>query len=255
MFLLFNPSQRMGIARSSLVQDHKLVVQDRAFCYGPAVFCKVLYDLQLSGTVLMTHVTTPRATAYFAALLSQNDKVYSLLAFGAGDNKCEFESYMSKLQVDNVLIYSKRLLDMDLSAEIFENVVAVFATPPNSYTAVNDPVDLVCGRGGDLLMLELLTNTDSHEDGRRRVHAILEEQRKTLLVGMSRPQVQFVLYETHSRLSSENDDMVRQALTEINHVARYKHAEAKGKFVKIPGYLAGLVKPPNSATSLSVSLL
>lgn len=36
-----------------------------------------------------------------------------------------------------------------------DGVVAVLATPPNSYSAVTDPIDLVCGRGGDLAMLEV----------------------------------------------------------------------------------------------------
>lgn len=36
-----------------------------------------------------------------------------------------------------------------------DGVVAVLATPPNSYSAVTDPIDLVCGRGGDLTMLEV----------------------------------------------------------------------------------------------------
>lgn len=37
-----------------------------------------------------------------------------------------------------------------------DGVVAVLATPPNSYSAVTDPIDLVCGRGGDLTMLEVI---------------------------------------------------------------------------------------------------
>lgn len=36
-----------------------------------------------------------------------------------------------------------------------DGVVAALATPPNSYSAVTDPIDLVCGRGGDLPMLEV----------------------------------------------------------------------------------------------------
>lgn len=41
--------------------------------------------------------------------------------------------------------------------DALDGVVAVLATPPNSYTAVTDPIDLVCGRGGDLAMLEVHT--------------------------------------------------------------------------------------------------
>lgn len=40
-------------------------------------------------------------------------------------------------------------------ASALDGAVAALATPPNSYSAVTDPIDLVCGRGGDLAMLEV----------------------------------------------------------------------------------------------------
>lgn len=43
----------------------------------------------------------------------------------------------------NVVIYSDRLIDSPPDASYLEEVTAVFATPPNSYSAVTDPVDLV----------------------------------------------------------------------------------------------------------------
>lgn len=41
------------------------------------------------------------------------------------------------------MVFSKRLVDIEPNADILEQVVGVFATPPNSYSAVNDPIDLV----------------------------------------------------------------------------------------------------------------
>lgn len=45
--------------------------------------------------------------------------------------------------------------DTPTVASALDGVVAVLATPPNSFSAVTDPIDLVCGRGGDLAMLEV----------------------------------------------------------------------------------------------------
>lgn len=39
---------------------------------------------------------------------------------------------------------------------LWSGAVAALAAPPNSYSAVTDPIDLVCSRGGDLGMLEVL---------------------------------------------------------------------------------------------------
>lgn len=43
----------------------------------------------------------------------------------------------------NISTYSEKLIDVPTDASYLEEVVAVFATPPNSYSAVTDPIDLV----------------------------------------------------------------------------------------------------------------
>lgn len=43
----------------------------------------------------------------------------------------------------NIFTYSEKLIDIVSDGSFLEEVIAVFATPPNSYTAVNDPIDLV----------------------------------------------------------------------------------------------------------------
>lgn len=87
----------------------------------------------------------------------------------------------------NVDVRAEKFVDVSAGSALLQNVVAVLATPNNTYSGVTDPVDLACGRGGDLAMLEVLTDT---EDGTLvRVTAVLEEQRQTLRLSMSRPQV------------------------------------------------------------------
>lgn len=54
---------------------------------------------------------------------------------------------------------------------------------------------------------------------------MLQGQRDTLRLSMSRPQVQFILYETHSIVPSENEEMVQRAVENANRLAREKHVE------------------------------
>lgn len=114
------------------------------------------------------------------------------MAFSAGKRKTEYEDYFHELGMKNISIFSDRLIDCPADAGYMEEVVAVYATPPNSYSAVADPIDLVCSRGGDLSMLEVLTESEDTKEGRERVADILNEQRKTLKFAMSRPQVENV---------------------------------------------------------------
>lgn len=46
---------------------------------------KILAETPLRGTVAQTHVNTPRTTAYFANILSDNERLEKLVAFGAGE--------------------------------------------------------------------------------------------------------------------------------------------------------------------------
>jgi hypothetical protein len=103
------------------------------------------------------------------------------------DRKEEYEEYLRHLGVKNTEVRAERFVDVPSESLLLENVVAVLANPPNTYSGVTDPVDLVCSRGGDLSMLELMT-----EAGDRRLdraNTMLEEQRQTLRLSMSRPQV------------------------------------------------------------------
>lgn len=124
---------------------------------------------------------------------------------------------------------------------MLENLVAIFATPPNSCTGVTDPVDLICSRGGDMHMLKALTQSEVTKGS----CAFLEEQKSTLEYSMSLPQVteqrfstslatfssllslkvQIVLYETHSMAPEENLDLVNEMIGKMNEFAKEKHEE------------------------------
>jgi hypothetical protein len=84
-------------------------------------------------------------------------------------------------------VRAERFADVPSDSLILENVVAVLANPPSTYSGVRDPVDLVCSRGGDLSMLELMT--ESGDTRLNWANTMLEEQRQTLRLSMSRPQV------------------------------------------------------------------
>ncbi|XP_066259215.1 uncharacterized protein [Euwallacea similis] len=227
--MAFHSSMRGALSKSHFIKNHLLVVQDKSFCRGPATFGKILMDLGLSGSVIQTHINSPRTTAYLAMLLVRNEKIKKLMAFSAGKRKLEYETYFTELGVTNIKIFSDRLIETPADASYMEEVVAIFATPPNSYSAVTDPIDLVCSRGGDLSMLEILTESGETMEARERVMNILDEQKKTLRFAMSRPQIQFVLYETHSDLDAENDGMVNRTLNDINRMAKLQHATLLGK--------------------------
>lgn len=158
-----------------------------------------------------------------AALFRGNNRINEFIAFGAGTRLNEYRDFLRRLECENVKIYAENFCSVSLDSHILDKVVGIFVTPPNSYSGVCDPIDLICSRGGDLTMLEVLTESEMSDDGKKRVSQILEEQRESLRLSMSRPQVQFCLYETHSIVDAENLDMVKLAMDDINRSAHNKH--------------------------------
>ncbi|CAH1635075.1 unnamed protein product [Spodoptera littoralis] len=252
-FITLRPPENDSIGQLDLVRDGVIVLQEREFCEGASTLCRALRANCLRGVVAQTHASSPRCSAYLAAQLRElaavlkakapaapaTPELGKLVVFGAGD---KVESYVCALRELGIeaseapqsgapvcVISDPVHYDTPVVTNALDGVVAVLATPPNSYSAVTDPIDLVCGRGGDLAMLEILTESEIDVEGKARVQSILEEQKKTLKSLMSKPQIQLILYETHSALEAENQAQITRAVAEANRLARERHALLKRK--------------------------
>lgn len=109
----------------------------------------------------------------------------------------------------------------------------VLAIPPCSYTGVRDIVDLAVARGGDVDLLESLTNcwttNDDHDHDRHsdreieQLRVLLADQMSTLKYALTRPNVQFLIYEAHTLLPAETTEMVRKVVDYANRMAMEKY--------------------------------
>ncbi|KFB49986.1 AGAP012365-PA-like protein [Anopheles sinensis] len=213
------PEDRTSFVQSRIFRDHKFIIQDRSFTIGPTVFSNLLDYFEVQGDVVQTHIASPRSTAYLASLLANCNRVRNFVAFGCGSKLAEYREYMLSLGVTNLKLFAEPFSEVPHGSAVLDKVVGILANPPSSYSAVSDPIDLICSRGGDLSMLEMLSESEMTDDSRRRVAKLLEEQRETLKLAMSRPQVQFILYQTHSIVETENDTMVQRAVEYTNQKA------------------------------------
>lgn len=111
---------------------------------GPAVFSRLLDYFEVEGDIVQTHLSSPRSTAYLAALFQTNYRVNEIIIFGAGQRISEYNEYMSKLGINNIRIRSENFCQVSIQSTILEKVVGILITPPNSYSAISDPIDLIC---------------------------------------------------------------------------------------------------------------
>lgn len=220
-FFLWYPKDKSEFSQDSLVKNEEVILQNKAFSVGPAIFAKLLNYYEIAGDILQTQILSPRSTAYLASLLIRNRFVGKLRVFGAGKNLTEYQAYFDRLGATNVKLYEENFLGF--TRNILEKTVAIYCTPPSSFSSISDPIELICSRGGDLKMLQFLSESEMNDDGQVRAAKILEEQRESLKSAMSKPQIQFILYETHSIVGAENEDMVKNAMEYVNRKARDKH--------------------------------
>ncbi|VVC87270.1 unnamed protein product [Leptidea sinapis] len=229
--------------------------REREFCEGASTLCRALRACSLRGVVAQTHASSPRCSAYLAAQLRELASVLKAQAPAAPvtpelGKLVVVESYVGALRELGVdaspAPHSSALVcvlgdavhsDTPLVLSALDGVVAALATPPNSYSAVTDPIDLI------------LTESDIDPKGRARVQSILEEQKKTLKTLLSKPQIQLILYETHSALEAENQAQVSRAVAEANLLARERHTLLKKKRAQTSRVKESTQLPPTDSGS------
>ncbi|XP_032670129.1 uncharacterized protein LOC116843655 isoform X2 [Odontomachus brunneus] len=195
---------------------------ERSSCLGAATLAQAIRVARLCGPVVLTHSIAPRHTGYLAGLLADIEDAGRLLAFDAGDRRCEYEEYLKTLGVtlQQCRIYSEKYVSPPPSVEL-ERATVVLATPPCSYTGVKDIVDLAVARGGDTGLLESLTSDTAAAIKQPRV--LLAEQFSTLKYALTRPNIQFLIYEVHTILPSETTEMIERVVEYANQIATEKY--------------------------------
>lgn len=83
-------------------------------CLGAATLAQVIRNCRFYGPVILTHSLAPRHTGYLAGLLADIEYAGKLLVFGAGDRRCEYESYLKDLDVtlQQCRVFSEKYLSI-----------------------------------------------------------------------------------------------------------------------------------------------
>lgn len=86
---------------------------------------------------------------------------------------------------------------------------------------MNDIIDLVIAKDGDVNILESLTRSDKLEDP----VDLIAEQIETLKYALQQPNVQLLIYEVHSILPSETTEVIEEVVSLANKTATEKHVK------------------------------
>ncbi|XP_024946504.1 uncharacterized protein LOC107273416 isoform X2 [Cephus cinctus] len=237
---------REKLAKFDLVRNHCFIFLERSLCLGAAALAQAVRIGKLCGPVVLTHSIAPRHAGYLASLLADIDDAGRLLVFGTGELRCQYELYLRDIGVtlQQCRVFSEKYVNPPPCAEL-ERATIILATPPCSYTGIRDAVDLAVARGGDTTLLETLTNMDNES---KQPQVLLSEQLSTLKYALTRPNVQLLIYETHSILPAETTEVVEQVLNYANKMAAEKFArEYRVKKKAVSKEAAGKMSKPSKS--------
>ncbi|KAK9963802.1 hypothetical protein ABG768_006964 [Culter alburnus] len=244
--LVFPNGVKRDLTDTSLLSDHRLVIQDKSCCVGPWALRPLLAE---GGDVLMTGCFSAQTVAHVAAVaasasahthaethtLSQsNTRGQSTVIVCLGDEPPsqtdELQNTLSKLGCKNVKLLSVSLESLDVSDTRLQEVRVMVVMPACSLSAVSNPVDYIMQENRDpRLMLDLSHGSVSPE----KLQTLVCRQRKDLQRVVQFPQVRAVLYSTCSVHPEENEEVLKTILSQTQEI----HSTAPPYRLSSPGLL------------------
>lgn len=84
-FFLWYPREKSEFLQDAMVKDNEVILQNKAFTVGPAIFAKLVNYFAIAGDIVQTHILSPRSTAYLASLLMRNRYIGRFRVFGKSE--------------------------------------------------------------------------------------------------------------------------------------------------------------------------
>ncbi|XP_017565209.2 putative methyltransferase NSUN7 isoform X1 [Pygocentrus nattereri] len=224
--LVFPASVRGELYKTSLLSDHRLIIQDKSCCVGPWALRPLLDqdgDVLMAGsfsasTIAHTSAIIAAATANmhthtFSNSLKKTHGTAQVLVC-TGERSCaekeELQEVLSSMGCNNVKLLPEAFHAVDVSDSRLQKVLLVSLTPQCSLSAVSNPVDYLLQENGDT---ELLQDLSQGSISQSRLNTLISQQKRDLQHALHFPKVQAVVYSTCSSLLEENEEVVKKALS------------------------------------------
>ncbi|XP_062874826.1 putative methyltransferase NSUN7 isoform X2 [Trichomycterus rosablanca] len=230
--LVFPASMKEELQKIHLLQEHKLIVQDKSCCVGP---CALRPLLAPEGDVLMSGSFSASTVAHAAAVVesvcthtqtqrSPNSskqkpgavRVCVCVGERSSAHREELQEVLTSMGCTNVKLLPESLHTVDVSDVRLQRVQLVLLTPQCSLTAVSNPIDYLLQESGDT---ELLQDLSHGSVSQSRLDTLVSQQYRDLQHALHFPKVRGVVYSTCSSRPEENEEVVRRALTRTEQPA------------------------------------
>ncbi|XP_072040844.1 putative methyltransferase NSUN7 isoform X2 [Amphiura filiformis] len=209
--LVFHSGCKEDLTSHELVQEGKLVLQDKTTCLGPHSVKQLLNE---GDDIIHTNVGSGWTTAHVASLTTQDQ--CTVYGFGVkGQSRVDqVNGQMRKLEIENVKLIQDSIFDVQHTDPRFKNVKVVLVTPQDSRSGITNPVEYMLQEGDDASLLKELSRDNVDAE---KLDELVSKHMDLLKHVMKFPKVQAVVYTTCSVFSEENENVVTKVMDYSNN--------------------------------------
>lgn len=216
--LAFSPAERDWLEQHELIEEGRIVLQDRSSCLPPHCVRGLLKEKQ---SCLVTDVGSGKVAMHICALLWDPDPEYigTVYAFGvkSQQHRNQLLKLMDLLSARNLKLMDGDFLQCQPTSSQLKSVRAALVAPPCSKTGIINPVDFMVSEGEDISILGDLALGEMDE---HRLNELVSRENSTLRHAMRIPDVQGIVYATLSINEAENESVVKRAVEYTNAVMK-----------------------------------
>ncbi|XP_055081021.1 putative methyltransferase NSUN7 [Periophthalmus magnuspinnatus] len=211
--LVFPTLVRAHLEPTSLLSNHKLIVQDKACCLGPNAVCPLLQEPE-TGDVLMAGCFSGLTVVHTASLIAMklkstsNDKSTVFVCVGdrTESQREKLQQVVNAMGCKNVKLIPVSFQSVDRSDNQFQKVQVILLAPKSSLSSISNPVEFILQEDGDT---ELLQDLARGSIAKSKLESLVVQQKKDIDHAMQFPKILSVIYTTYSSYPEENEEVVR----------------------------------------------
>ncbi|XP_030621246.1 putative methyltransferase NSUN7 [Chanos chanos] len=222
--LLVFPAQcKADLFRTRLINQHKLIIQDKSCCVGPWALRPLLVK---DGDVLMVGFFSALTIAHVAAVIhthsapqthtygsaSSPAHVFVCVGDGRPAQRERLQEALTNLGCNkNVKLITDCFGSLDVCDPRLQKVRLILLMPQCSVSAVCNPVEYILQENGDT---DLLKDLSQGSVAQPKLNSLVSQQCRDLEHALIFPKVQAVVYSTCSSYPEENEEVVKRALAQ-----------------------------------------
>ncbi|XP_061786172.1 putative methyltransferase NSUN7 [Nerophis lumbriciformis] len=210
--LVFPAWVKATLESTKLLQDHKLILQDKSCCLTPNAAIPLLPE---EGDVLLVGRFSGFTVSHTALLMrhkcKDKSKVFACVSHLTAAQKEALLQVIADTGCKNVKLLPEVFQSLTSGDKRLSRVRLILLTPSCSMSAVSNPLEFMLQENRDTDLLQDLSHGSVAQS---RMDALIAQQKDDIHHALKFPQVLAVVYATCSSHPEENEELVIRAVKE-----------------------------------------